>query len=137
MAYQIVGKLTKCVLFILVPFFVYVYMIHYCLYSIKRFSFPDSRLCFLSDFLFTGSLFTYVSLELIYQLQSILFVKFLLQSHNYLDFHKTYLNDRWYIQIDLVEWQIVPVGLQKEWSSSQHNQLSSKSKYQITNRKIH
>ena len=33
--------------------------------------------------------------------------------------------------------QIVPVGLQKEWSSSQHNQLSSKSKYQITNRKIH
>ena len=34
-------------------------------------------------------------------------------------------------------WQIVPVGLQKEWSSSQHNQLSSKSKYQITNRKIH
>ena len=34
-------------------------------------------------------------------------------------------------------WQIVPVGLQKERSSSQHNQLSSKSKYQITNRKIH
>ena len=73
MAYQIVGKLTKCVLFILVPFFVYVHMRHYCLYSIKRFSFPDSRLCLLSDFLFTGSLFTYVSLELIYQLQSILF----------------------------------------------------------------
>ena len=83
MAYQIVGKLTKCVLFILVPFIVYLHMRHYCLHSIKRLTFPDSgRLCFLSDFLFTSGLFTYVSLEFIYQLHSILFVKIVLVSHN-------------------------------------------------------